>query len=116
MISAPTTGNIWYRSANATLTWTTKAAGSTTVTLQLYTSTGTLAATIASGAANTGSYTWTVPLSVSEGTYFVLIQDLTNSVYTSPSLTFTISSGMWSTESKRLLLAGLKEHSFSHQE
>jgi len=84
-VLSPNGGERWARGAKPTITWSYPGVAGK-VKLELFSGT-TLAATISSGTANTGSFSgWTLPATVAAGaTYRVKITDIANAVATDSS-------------------------------
>lgn len=81
-ITSPTSSSVWYPGSTVTITWT---GGSPMALINLTladVSAWTVVAGIASGIPNTGSFTWTVPLTTPPGTYLVYIEDVGQTTWT----------------------------------
>jgi subtilisin family serine protease len=80
VITSPTAGAVWTRGTTRTITWNKVGDQSAAVTIMLYKGTAKVL-TIASGASNNGSYSWTIPTGLAVGTnYKIKIVTLDNAV------------------------------------
>lgn len=89
-ITSPTAGNVWYPGSNVSVTWT-GGSPSMLVNLSLVdVQAWAVVATIASPMPNSGVSNWTVPVTVTPGTYLVYIEDVDRTTWTYGE-NFTIS-------------------------
>jgi hypothetical protein len=85
-VTAPTSGTIWARGTTQTITWTYAGSPGSTVKIQLLQG-GAVNSTITSstsiGSGGKGSYSWTIPSSLTAGsTYQISVTSTSNSNYT----------------------------------
>ena len=69
-VSSPYSGATWYEGETKTVTWTSEGSGSY-VDIKLYKS-GSYISTIASSTQNDGSYSWTIPSSLTTSSYYTI--------------------------------------------
>ncbi len=86
----PAAGTVWARGTPQTISWTVSGSMASTVKIQLFKGT-TLVKTIASSAANTGTYGWTVPRTIATGANYRVKIVTTDGKVKATSAAFTIN-------------------------
>ncbi len=73
-VTAPASGDSWYKGANQTITWSTDGLSSANVMIQLMRGSNVIK-TVANPTANDGSFTWKVPGTITAGSsYFIRVK------------------------------------------
>ena len=79
-ITSPHSGNCWEKGKTYTITWTKSGTMNANVKIRLYQG-GTKILAITDSTPNNGSYSWTVPATVADGSYYIRVKTIDNAVY-----------------------------------
>ncbi len=79
-ITSPHSGNCWEKGKTYTITWTKSGTMNANVKIRLYQG-GTKILSITDSTPNNGSYGWTVPATVADGSYYIRVKTTDNAVY-----------------------------------
>ncbi len=91
-VTTPIAGTVWVKNATKTITWTKRGTQDANVKIQLFKGT-TKKLDITPSTLNSGSFDWTVPATLANGTYTIRITTLDDKVKgTSQSFTITIGT------------------------
>lgn len=94
VVASPNGGETWTLGETRTISWTYQNVSGSQVEIRLTgTSSSTVATGVSIGSGGSGSYSWTIPTSLTPGTYRVRVFSTTDSNYTDLSdTTFTLAS------------------------
>lgn len=90
-VTNPTSGALWTMGNNYNIQWTSSNV-SGNVKILLQNTNGTTVSTIVSSTTNDGDYTWTIPSSLTAGTYKIRVESVNNSSVYGLSGNFTIAA------------------------
>lgn len=88
-VTSPHSGDVWYKGHTYTITWGRSGNMNSKVKIRLYQG-NTKILGITNSTDNDGSYNWTIPASVPNGTYVIRVKTIDNQVY-DDSDSFTIA-------------------------
>jgi RHS repeat-associated protein len=91
-ITSPAGGETWYQNNSYLITWDTVENMDANVKIHLYQN-STYITDIVSSTPNNGSFSWTIPDTIQDGSYEILVQTLDDAVY-DMSNSFTVSSDL----------------------
>ncbi len=89
-VTDPHSGDTWNKGNTYTIRWTKSGSMNANVKIRLMQG-GTKVLAITDSTANDGSYSWTVPSSVANGSYYIRVKTIDNAVYDDGEV-FTISN------------------------
>lgn len=84
-ITSPHSGQAWYKGKTYTITWTKSGTMNNKVKIRLMQG-GTKILGITDSTANNGSYSWTIPSSVANGSYYIRVKTIDNAVFDDGSI------------------------------
>ncbi len=79
-ITHPAAGECWEKGSTHTITWTKSGSMNANVKIRLFQS-STKVLNITNSTPNNGSYPWTVPTTLSDGTYYIRVKTIDNAVF-----------------------------------
>ena len=88
-VTNPHSGQIWCKGKTYTITWTKSGSMDTNVKIRLFH--GSTKIPLTNSTPNNGSYSWTIPSSLSNGSYYIRVRTVDNHVYDDGSY-FTIQN------------------------